>query len=76
MTINRNDGMYQVAFWLDAANIENDPDDVEYSDILMELKERIHRVFRQGRFQHAAIFHWNASANNWDLLEEFEPRSR
>jgi hypothetical protein len=74
VAINRNDGMFQVSYWLDAAKIENDPDDAEYSDFLMELKERIYKVFRQSRFKYAAIFRWNEGTNNWDLLEEFEPR--
>ena len=75
MAINRNDGMFQVSYWLDASKIESDPDDIEYSDSLMELRERIHKLFRHGSFMYAAIFHWDAGANDWELVEECEPRN-
>lgn len=74
MAINRDDGLFQASYWLDAAMIGSDPDAIEYSDFLMELKQRINTLFRQGRFHYAAIFRWNAGAQDWDLVEEFEPR--
>jgi hypothetical protein len=74
VAINREDGLFQVSYWRDAAGIENDPDDVEYSDFLMELKQRINQLFRERRFQHAAIFRWDDGTGNWMLVEEFEPK--
>jgi hypothetical protein len=74
--MNRNDGMFQVSYWLDASKIETEPDDIEYSDSLMELRERIYKVFRKGSFKYAAIFHWNAAGNDWELVDEYEPRHR
>jgi hypothetical protein len=76
MVINNIDGRFQASYWLDAARIENDPDGVEYSDFLMELKDRIQKLLRQGRFEYAAIFQWNADASVWELLEEFELRNK
>jgi hypothetical protein len=74
MTINRHDGKFQACYWRDAGRIESEPDDAEYSDFAMELKQRIHRLFREGRFQYAAIFFWNETAGTWELVEECEPR--
>ena len=52
MAVNRDDGKFQACYWLSADGVGNDPDEVEYSDILMELKARAYLVFRQGRFQY------------------------
>ena len=76
MAINRDDGMFQVSYWLDASKIGNDPDDTEYSDSLMELRERIYKLFRRGPYKYAAIYKWNPSANDWDLVDECEPRNQ
>jgi hypothetical protein len=70
--INKHDGRYQASYWLDASKIEHDPDDFEYSEFLLELKDRIQKLLRQGRFEYAAIFQWNAELESWDLVEEFE----
>lgn len=70
MAINRNDGQFQISYWLDASRIGNDPDDTEYSDSLMELRERLNRLFREGRFKYAAIFSWNAGTGEWELADE------
>jgi hypothetical protein len=75
MTISRNDGKFQASYWRDASKIEAEPDDVEYSDFLMELKQRIHGLFRERRYGYAAIFRWDESARIWQLVEEFEPRT-
>jgi hypothetical protein len=74
--INKNDGTYQASYWLDAAKVEGDPDDYEYSEFLLELKDRIQKLLRQGRFEYAAIFQWNGALDSWDLLEEFELRNK
>lgn len=74
MPINRDDGKFQACYWRDAGRIDGEPDDAEYSDFAMELKQRIHSLFREGRFQYAAIFSWNEPANGWELVEEYEPR--
>jgi len=73
VTINRDDGLFQASYWRDAGGIESEPDDIEYSDFLMELKQRINTLFRQRRFQYAAIFRWNEAVKAWELVEEFEP---
>ena len=74
MAINDSDGTFQASYWRDAAGIGGDPDSVEYSDFLMELKDRIQKLLRQGRFAHAAIFQWNNQ--EWELVEEFERRDK
>lgn len=71
MVINRTDGQFQIAYWLDASRVENEPDDVEYSDFLMELKERLNKVFREGHFKYAAIFSWNSVTGEWELVDEY-----
>ena len=75
MAINRTDGKFQVSYWLDASKVANNPDDIEYSDSLMELRQRIYKVFRQRSFKYAAIYQWNPGANDWDLVDECEPRN-
>jgi hypothetical protein len=74
MAINRGDGKFQASYWRDATKIGSDPDDVEYSDILMELKQSIYVHFRARSFRYAAIFRWDEPTNIWQLVEEFEPR--
>jgi hypothetical protein len=76
MVINTADGKFQAFYWRDPARIADDPDGVEYSDYLMELKDRIQKLLRQGDFAYAAIFEWNAQTEVWDLVDEFALRSR
>ena len=74
MVISPVDGKFQASYWRDAARIAEEPDGVEYSDYLMELKDRIQKLFRRGEFTYAAIFQWNADTGEWDLVEEFALR--
>jgi len=71
MAINTTDGLFQACYWRDAARIGEAPDALEFSDFAMELKQRIHALFKQGEFAHAAIFQWNAGADAWELVDEF-----
>jgi hypothetical protein len=75
MPINHDDGKFQASYWRDASKIEAEPDAVEYSDFLMELKQSIHGHFRDRRYRYAAIFRWDESTDAWQLVEEFEPRA-
>ena len=75
MVINLVDGKFQAAYWREEARIEDDPDGVEYSDFMMELKDRIQKLLRRGEFAHAAIFQWNADTADWELVEEFALRT-
>ncbi len=72
MTINTNDGAFQACYWRDAARIGEECDAAEYSDYAMELKQRIHALFKQGDFAYAALFQWNGA--EWELVEEYERR--
>ena len=72
--ISKSDGRFQASYWRDAAGIEGEPDSVEYSDYLMELKDRIQKLLRHGDFAHAAIFQWNAESGEWELVDEFARR--
>lgn len=74
MAINTTDGLYQACYWRDAGRIGEAADMSEYSDFAMELKQRIHTLFRQGGVAHAALFQWNAATEEWELLEEFARR--
>ena len=75
MVISSTDGKFQASYWRDPAGIAEDPDSVEYSDYLMELKDRIQKLIRAGECAHAAIFQWNAESGDWELVDEFT-RSR
>ena len=73
MAINHDDGLFQACYWLSAETIEGDPDGVEYSDFLMELKQSIDQALRRRRFAYAALFRWTGA--EWELVEEFERRT-
>jgi uncharacterized protein YheU (UPF0270 family) len=72
MVISSSDGAFQASYWRDAARIGEAPDGTEYSDYLMELKDRIQKLLRRRAFAYAAIFRWNAEADN--LVEEYALR--
>lgn len=74
MAINTTDGQFQACYWKDAARIAEVCDAAEYSDFAMELKQRVHTLFRRGDFAYAALFRWNAATQDWDLVEEFARR--
>ncbi|MBV9549508.1 MAG: hypothetical protein JO256_07530 [Alphaproteobacteria bacterium] len=74
MAINDTDGAFQACYWRDPARISEDADAAEYSDYAMELKQRIHTLFRERRYAYAAIFRWDEAAQDWALLEEFALR--
>jgi hypothetical protein len=74
MAVNDSDGLFQASYWRDAAGIGSDPDSVEYSDFVMELKDRIQKQLRRGAFAYAAIFRWDEGAGDWELLDEFARR--
>jgi hypothetical protein len=75
MVISNSDGKFQASYWRDPARIGEEPDSVEYSDYLMELKDRIQKLLRHGDFAHAAIFQWQAESNDWALVDEFTVNS-
>jgi hypothetical protein len=75
MVINSIDGKFQASYWRDAARIADAPDSVEYSDFLMELKDRTQKLLRRGDFAYAAIFRWDAQAESWELVGEFALRT-
>lgn len=73
MTINTEDGAFQACYWRDAARIGEDPDAAEYSDYAMELRQRIHALFKQGTYAYAALFRW--SGEEWEWVEEYDLRT-
>ncbi len=73
MTVNREDGQFQASYWQNAEAVGGEPDEIEYSDFQMELKQRIDQALRRRQYAYAAIFHWNGA--DWDLVEEFERRA-
>jgi len=70
VSINREDGQFQACYWRSADAVSGDPDETEYSDFLMELKQSIDQALRRRGFAYAAIFRWTGA--EWDLVEEFE----
>ena len=50
VTINREDGQFQACYWRSADAVSGDPDETEYSDFQMELKQSIDRALRRRNY--------------------------
>jgi hypothetical protein len=50
----------------------DNPAGQEGSENLAELRKRAETIWKAGRFKLLILYHWNASAEEWDEIERWE----